>query len=447
LPTIREIRRNIGNYRWHDRKLMEGAYAITVAASGTVETAELVGYPADTTNYFNMYGMSVVSGASYGDEKIVTLFTVATGKITFVPAETLTAADIFELWQRGLSASVVNNYIYQAIDTIREETLQEWHDSGPAYESGREDYIIPSGAKFVHSVQILDAPIETGLTVDNLSTFRALFDAAARTQLRQGFKVGSDCFVRGVSLYLRAVGTLSAATLTANIEEGTTLVTGASGTRAATTYVNALGQYVFFDFGRRVRLTGGTQYYVTLDTGLAGADASNYVAWGEDDTNGYADGNLAVASDEGTTWTESTGSDAIFQLVGWSDDWDGLLDSDWDISSESSNIFLRILGASGRPLPIQLGMSPSILEGQPVRLLGYTQSDRPANTAAGDTADLEVNRAYVENYALAQVLNSLGDPALQPTVQYLMALAQRELQQHPVRTNLRHGSRRVSILN
>lgn len=447
MATRREIRQNIGNYVYKGRRLMELAATATAAASGTVTLPNTGAYPA-VPAYFDMYGLSVVGGTGADDERAVTNFVASTGVVTFVTAATYSTDSIIELWQRNLNATRVNGYIHQAIDNLREEALQEWSSTALTIGADRTLYQIPSGPKFLHTVEIYDRTPATGWATSNITTYRALNDASARTQLSQGFKVTGDTLVRGVCLYLRFQGTLfaTARTLTANIETNssgvpsTTEVGGATATRT-TDVLGSEGKLIFFDFGRPVLLTDGTQYHITLDSSGT-VDATNYVQWGEDDATGtlYPDGAAARATDEGTTWVAIANSDFIFHVVPWSDNWDPLYDSEWDVESETSNNYLRVDPARIFGLPVTGWGSPPVLtEGQPIRILGYQRAARPTS----DTAEIDIPRAYIESYALAGVLTSLGDPALMPTIAYLQGVAQRELQQHPIRTNLRAGARRV----
>lgn len=415
------------------------------ASAGSTTTAvlpKLDAYQGGQATDFDFWGFSVVGGTTAGDS-IVTTFTAASDQLTFSPAvTTITTASICELWQPGFNAEVINDYIHNAIDTIADECFQEWGQS--SYAFGIDEVPVPREARFLYSLQYADKTPVTGNSIENVDTFRALFDTSAATQLSQGFKVTSTGLIRGVVLYLRLQGSMATArTLTVNLETNssgvpsTTEVTGAT-TTLSTDYVYSIPRLVYFDFGKPIALTADTTYHITL--AISGsADSTNYIAWGEDDDGAYTSGTLARATDAGTTWVAVSGSDTIFHVVPWFETWTPLHDNEWEIYMDTGTSYVRLLHEDGMSLPISdVGNYDTFTEGQPMRLLGLEPADRPSS----DTAELEVPRTYIESKVLSLVLRDI-DPVLLPVADYWNRQAERELQEHPVQTRLPSGCRRV----
>ena len=405
---------------------------------------ELSAYPTDTTR-FNQYGVSIVGGTGAGIERVGTLFTAATPSVTFTPTyATPDATSIVELWQPGLNATLVNSYITAAIDLIIEEALKEWSTQALAVVNGQVNYPLPTGAKFLHTVSYLKLSPIAGHPFSNTTTFRGLSDDSSRAKLGQSFTLGADALVRGVSLYLRKVGTLAAATLTATLytdsaSAPSAAITGATGT-ISTDVVTTDGSFFFFDFARPVNFTAGTTYWIVLTTS-GGVDASNYIQWAEDGSNEYANGNLVTGTSV-PAWTTVSGSDVIFHIVPWSADWVDLEGYQWMVQTDASKTFIRIIGELGQWLPVsELSTQVAIAEGTPLRIVGWGKAARPSS----DTADLEVPRAFVEAKARALMLPEI-DPMLMPIAQYWDQRAEMELRNHPVKSMLRPNAVLVSEL-
>ena len=442
MATRREIRRSLGQYRYKGRKLLEAYGTATAGSTTTSELALLAAYPSEA-DHFDMYGHSVVGGAGVDEDAVITTFLQSSNRLTFTPAGTsITTSSIVEIWQPGLNATLVNDRINQAIDLISDECFQEWGQS--SYAFGIDEVPVPREARFLYSLQYADKTPVTGNSIDNVDTFRALFDTSAATQLSQGFQVGSTGLIRGVVLYLRLQGSMATArTLTVNLETNssgvpsTTEVTGAT-TTLSTDYVYSIPRLVYFDFGRPIQLTADTTYHITL--AISGsADSTNYIAWGEDDDNTYTSGALSRATNAGTTWVAVSGSDMIFHVVPWFETWTPLNDNEWEVYMDTGTSYVRLLYEDGMSLPItDIGSYTEFTEGQPFRLLGLEPADRPSS----DTAELEVPRAFVEATALSQIMQSLS-PELAEASVFWSRQADRELELHPVRSRLPAGARRV----
>lgn len=446
MPTQRELRRSIGQFRWQGRKLMELFGTATGATTTSLDLGELNPYPAEA-NYFDMYGLSAVGGAGAAQDRVVTAFTQGSNRLVFAPSyTTFDTTTIAELWKPGLNATIVNDAIAEAIDDIAEDHLEEWSSILMGTEDGRVEYGIPSAPRFIYGVQLFSSDPLQGISQSTLNTYRGLSNISAAQQLAQTFLVRSDdSMVRGVLLYLRIQGTISTArTITCAIQTTTagapsgTQVTGATAT-VSTDDVGTRGGYYFFDFGRPVELDNATYALVVSTTG--GVDATNYTQWGEDTDNGYADGSLYRY--DGATWTAVSGSDMCMQIVSWGQDWIDLLGHEWDITRETANAYITLLGDAGKPLPTDFAPGTDTWgEGRPIRLLGYSTSDRPSD----DTSNIDAPRAYVQAKALAIVLRSLPNPVggdLLQWIQYYEAIAEKERKEYPIRTFLHPNSRRV----
>lgn len=447
MPTRREIRRAIGKFRWRGRKLMELFGTATAATTTTVDLGELNPYPTDT-NHFDMYGVSCVGGTGVDIERVATVFTQSSNRITFAPSYTTFSTDsIIELWQQGFSATDINDAINDAIDTIGEDHLEEWHSTVLATEDGRVEYPLPTTPRFLYAVQLFNQDPLLGVSLSNLNTFRALSNVSGAQQLAQTFAVTSDdTLVRGVLVYLRIVGTISTArTITAAIQTTSgspvvpsgTEVTGATGTLSTADILQP--GFFFIDFGRPVELDEATYALVLSTTG--GVDATNHTAWGEDTDNVYSGGNLLTYN--GSAWSAVTGSDMLFHIIPWGQDWTDLAGHEFDVRTETTNAFVTLVGDEGKPLPTDFGSGYAITEGRPIRLLGYSTSDRPTD----DTTNIDAPRAYIESKALSLVLRSAvagtGDAAALEWIKYFDAVAERERQIYPVRTLLHPNARRI----
>ena len=447
MATRREVRRSVGRFQHQGRRLMEVFGTATAGASGTVDVAELAFYPAET-DYFDGYGVSSVGGTGYGTDGRVTAFTQGSNRLTFVPVATFDNTSLIEVWQSGLDATAVNDCINQAIDSIQDQVLQFESHLLYAFEENRwgglrREYPLPTGLKFVYSVQVLRQWPVLGYAARNMDAFRSLDIAAGSAQLAMGFKVPTTDIYRGLVLWLRKQGTISTArTLTCNVEGNSGSVpdnSEVSGATATFSTDNIYAEVVpcFFDFGRPVNLVAGTQYHLTLD--ISGTlDASNYIEWAEDNTSpGYGDGALSTGT-SGNAWTAVSGSDMIFSIVPWGTDFIELPGNEWELVPGPSRTLLRYLGAEGRPQYTGMGSSLVPMEGQPMRVLAYSRADRPTS----DTADLEVPRSYLEAKTLALVLARVG--ADKDTIAFWTTLAMDEWRRHGVPTGLQPNSREVT---
>ena len=442
MATRREVRRAVGQFRIAKRKLLEVYGTATGVGSGTVDLGELALYAGGQATDFDGFGVSSITD---GTDGFVTTYTSGSNRLTFIPATTPTASAVVEVWQPTFNATIINNYIDAAIDTVRDEVLQEWGTTSYAVGySTEQEMFLPRTPKFIYGVRVGNAAPATGWGRTNLTVFEPLFNTSARTQLSQGFQVTSDTYVRGVSLYLNKQGTISTArTLTANIETNTagapstTEVTGATATLSSD-FISSNPRWCFFDFGKPVLLTASTTYHITLAISST-ADSSNYIQWGKDGAGDYSGGYYNRATDAGTSWVSDTASDLLFHVIPWFSEWTDLYDHEWELYKDTDSTHIRLLFQGGVELPVSdLGYYPTYSEGCPVQLLGLERADRPTS----DTAEMEVSRAYLESQVMAYIMRDLG---LREEAAFWARQAERELQMHPVLTRLPSGSRKVFI--
>ena len=432
---------------YQGRRLMEVFGTATDGASGTVDLAELAFYPTET-DYFDTFGLSCVGGTGSGTHGRITLFTQASNRLTFTPVQTYDVTSLIEVWQSGLDAQSVDDCINQALDIIQDQVLQFESNQLYAFEYGRQEYPLPSGLKFVHSVQVYKEAPTVWVQAMRTNTFRSLDIAAGSAQLAMGFQPISTQTMQGTNLYrglvvwLRKQGTISTArTLTLNVEgnySGSPDNSEVSGATATFSTDNIYPEPApcFFDFGRPIYLVPGTQYHMTLD--ISGTlDASNFIQWAEDTTNGYGGGALSTGT-SGNAWTQVAGSDMIFALIPWGTDFLELPGNEWELVPGPSRTYLRYLGVEGRPGYSGMGATVPVSEGCPLRVLAYSRAGRPS----ADTDELEVPRSYLEAKALSLALARIGAP--QETLAFWTALADDEWKRHGVPTGLMPNSREVT---
>lgn len=443
MATRREIRRSIGNFRHRGRRLLEVFGTATAATSTTLDLAELDFYSDQSADEFDGYGLSSVGGVGAGTEARVSTFTAANDRVTFTPSyATFDTTSIIELWQSDLNATRVNDAINRAIDLIRNEVLVPISATLYAYEGSRTEYPIPDNFVKLYGVYALKVGADTQVAAAEADTFRALYDAAARTRLAQGFKPTTTGLYRGLVLWLRKQGTIGTErTLTCVVDNDSSgapntasTITGTS-TTVGTDDIFTETAPLFFDWGRPVQLVAGTQYWADLSIS-GNADSTNHIQWAEDDDNVYADGSLQTYN--GSAWTNVSGSDMVFSLVKWSDDWVELLGSDWDVTRRSTTRgTLELLGDAKRPLPTDFGVTLTMTEGTPLRFLGLRRAARPTV----DTDELEGPRAFIELEALATVMEWIG---VEPTIAAgYHELAAKELGRHLVKPILPPNTRDV----
>ena len=181
----------------------------------------------------------------------------------------------------------------------------------------------------------------------------ALRDAAARTQISQGFKSNTTSTVTKVRLWLKKVGTPAGTdTITLTIQTDSSGVpSGSAVTNGGATAVDISDttglvttgySWVTFTFATNPTLTAGTQYHLVLSGAFTVSDA-NYILWGVDNYDViYPDGTMSVY--DATTWTADTLYDACFEvyITGGAKGNDGV--ATWDFSSK--NMLLGIFGTS-----------------------------------------------------------------------------------------------------
>ena len=176
----------------------------------------------------------------------------------------------------------------------------------------------------------------------------ALRDAAARTQISQGFKCNTSSTVTKVKLWLKKTGTpagtdtitLVIQTDSPGVPSGTPVTNGTSTAVDISDTLTASYAWVTFTFATNPSLTAGTQYHLVLQ-GAATIDGTNYVQWGADNYDViYQDGSMSVY--DGTTWVTDSLYDACFEvyITNGAKGNDGV--AIWDFSSK--NMLLGIFG-------------------------------------------------------------------------------------------------------
>ncbi len=173
--------------------------------------------------------------------------------------------------------------------------------------------------------KVNSSPVET----DNLDAYYPpgyqtydypLRDAAARTQISQGFKPKTSSTVTKVKLWLKKTGTpagtdtvtLVIQTDSSGVPSGTPVTNGTATAVDISDTLTTSYAWVTFTFATAPTLTAGTQYHLVLQ-GAFTVSGTNYVLWGADNYDViYADGSMSVY--DATTWTTEANYDACFEV-------------------------------------------------------------------------------------------------------------------------------------
>lgn len=182
------------------------------------------------------------------------------------------------------------------------------------------------------------------------TTDYALRDAAARTEIAQGFKPNTSSTVTKVKLWLKKAGTpagtdtitLEIQTDSSGVPSGTPVSNGTSTAVDISDILTTSYAWVTFTFAVNPALTAGTQYHLVL-TGAFTVSDVNYVLWGVDNYDVlYPNGSMSVY--DNSTWTTDSLFDACFEvyITGGAKGNDGY--AIWDFSSK--NMLLGIYGTT-----------------------------------------------------------------------------------------------------
>src|SRR3990167_8969973 len=152
------------------------------------------------------------------------------------------------------------------------------------------------------------------------TTDYALRDAAARTQIAQGFKCNVSSTVSKVKLWVKKTGTpagtdtitLAIQTDSSGVPSGTPVTNGTATAVDISDTLTTSYAWVTFTFSTNPSLTAGTQYHLVL-SGAFTIDGTNYVLWGVDNYDViYPDGSMSIY--DATTWTTESLYDACFEV-------------------------------------------------------------------------------------------------------------------------------------
>ena len=226
--------------------------------------------------------------------------------------------------------------------------MRNWHCSGV-----KERLVKRGGFSKINSSAVESDGLDAYYPPGYQTTDYALRDAAARTQVSQGFKPNTTAAVTKVRLWLKKVGTPAGTdTITLEIQpdssgvpsgaEVTNGVSTAVDISDTTTLVTTGYSWVTFTFSTNPTLVAGTQYHLAL-TGAFDIDGTNYILWGVDNYDViYPDGTMSVY--DATTWVADTLYDACFEvyITGGAKGNDGV--ALWDFSSK--NMLLGTFGTS-----------------------------------------------------------------------------------------------------
>lgn len=367
------------------------------------------------------------------------------------PLDTTSLIEI-SLQEFGWSVALKNDAIQQAYDAARDVYLEDVVSDVLSPQIGRHDYPLPAGLRHLSGV-LVDRPQDVGVpgsVYDNGSLAwgssyydadRGLASVVGQTKLAQALRITAGgqpngFWSGGAVLYLRTIGTPTpTATLTLRLEtssgglpSGTLLSGRATATRLVSSLSATFG-LVQFVWAAPVFVPADVTYDLVLSTDAA-VDASNYVAWGEDQATAFQGGSAALWG--GASWSALAGSSFLFQLQ----------------TSSLNERFTELrrddrLGPAWRVNPVgatgELWLRDSF-EGGRVRLIGQGQPTAPT----ADTDLCTLPESFLVPKATAILLGMQGSsPSMDADARDKWALfhqtnAERELPR--IRTQIRPNS-------
>lgn len=377
------------------RNLRDLELATVASMSGSnPRCTELKRFPDDDFNDGQVY---CYSGTGAGESQFISDFAQTNGELT--PLSTWGTApvanDLLEVRKAdGLLVAAYHDAIDQAYRDIEDIYLADKLSETLTMERSRAEYTIPSGWRYLSSVEYLMPIIAWGSHSYDYA-YSLYTGATTRVRLAQSIKVGNDVQISGVRLYLRKLGTISTAkTLTLAIQgnssgfpNGSSIVTDATAT-LSTDSIDGTPAYYAFTFTNAVLLSRDTTYHLVLS--ISGAvDAVNYIIWCADTDNAYADGSPATY--DGTDWTAVSGTTLIFSVL----------------PARPNGVYVKLppnlwhVTRSDKLLSLDVRY-----EGAGIRIIGQGQ----ASLLTADATESTVPEGYVINQATALLLPQLpGD--------------------------------------
>lgn len=356
-----------------------------VVTGGTTTAATVTGEPAllganqlqgaeitvtddndDTTQTRRLTAHSVSAG--------VATLTVGSGSTVWTAPAASDPFEIHRIGGRGYERARYLDAINAAILSMADGDFTDLSNVSMAIEHGgqsgtgrRWEYPMPSGFNYLWGVDVLARRPVTAHRTTNLTTFRALGDAAARTRLGQGVKVGQQTYVSYIAVYMGTVGsptdnlTCVVETDSSDVPSTTAVTNGTSATVAYST-LQARPRYVVFTFDPPMLLAKDTQYHLTLRRS-GSVSTSNYYRVGEDGDGTYGDGALSLYG--GASWSAVAGSDLIFAVSPGDGEWVEYAPANWEYrSANSDQLRLRKLPAEGVPLRLRGGAAIALVSAE-----------------------------------------------------------------------------------
>jgi hypothetical protein len=157
-------------------------------------------------------------------------------------------------------------------------------------------------------------------TVANVDSHQTIGDGSGTEYAQaQSFKLAAATKVKAVQVYLKKfIGTPG--DITVRIETNSS--SKPSGTLADSNLTATIPAFTTTDYGWITveftapsgLLSAATSYWLVLKTAAAAND--NYYVWGTDASSPtYSDGNMAISTDGGSTWTADAAKDAMFRIL------------------------------------------------------------------------------------------------------------------------------------
>ena len=366
---------------------------VTSMSTNNIRSDDFTAYPNTT---FADSQLFVYSGTAINQTRVVSTFTQTNGE--FAPSSAFSpqavAGDLFEVhYAGGPLLADYNAAIARAYLDARDWYLTDLINETLTMEEKRHEYPIPSGFRYLSGVwQDLLAPVTYWKSREYNAESGLYTGATTRVKLSQAFQCDEDSWINSVRLFLRKIGTISTAlTITLTIETNTSgLPSGTQVAKASTTLTTdsvpgaiRLIDFAFTDF---VFLAKNTTYHIIISIS-GSADATNYIAWGRDDSSDYGDGNAGQYN--GTSWSAITDAAFIFAIGNAAPDanFEPIPLGDWSVMPSDKTVWVR-----------------NPVEGRTLRLIGQGQ----ATALAADTSTIVPNEEFIIARATQYVLQQFA---------------------------------------
>lgn len=334
----KEIRFNVGNGASNPAiKFDTGSSKIQIANDG-VTFEEIISNDGNLTTEDGLTSLDVSLGtgnASAGDSGDVTIQTGSAtgtrGKIKLVDGSEGTIGHVWTStgvdgsgawaapsgggggptpWRSGLVAALTNDLVSpgSGIDATA------WSDNDDRFDVQVGQYIIGDGDGSPSLFEITSATPNAGIYVEQLTGLSSPFVPSSDSNITaQTFQISNSGAVDKVTVNIFNGGGFTGGNIFAEIQETTAGQPNGSILGTSDSYsILGVNGFQSFIFPTPVNLVSGTTYAVLIRT--SGMSGGGLYAVRASLTNPYADGQLYVTVNGGSTWTSQPNNDIYFRL-------------------------------------------------------------------------------------------------------------------------------------